>query len=260
MTACELNYVCDGVSGAPALVLGGSLGTKLAMWQPQLPALSERLRVIRYDHRGHGGSPVEPGPYTIDELGGDVLAILDRLELGRVSYCGLSLGGMVGMWLAINAPARIERLVLICTSAYLPPAEGWTQRAATVREAGSPEAVAQAVIARWFTDAFARARPDVVARHRAMIADTSAEGYAGCCEAIAVMDLRPRLPRIVAPTLVIGAQQDPSTPPEHARTIAAGIPGTRLAILDPAAHLSSVDRSAEVTQLIVDHLDAGGRP
>jgi 3-oxoadipate enol-lactonase len=260
MSDFELNYALDGISGRPAVLLGGSLGTTLAMWQPQLPALSERFRVIRYDHRGHGGSPVMPGPYTIDELGSDVLAMLDRLEVERVFYCGLSLGGMIGMWLASHAPARIQRLVLVCTSAYLPPAEAWTQRAATVREAGSPEAVADAVIARWFTEPYVRERPDVVARHRAMIADTSAEGYAGCCEAIAIMDLRPGLPRIVAPTLVIGAEQDPATPPEHVRTIAAGIPGARLEILDPAAHLSSVERSAEVTQLIVDHLKAGGRP
>jgi 3-oxoadipate enol-lactonase len=260
MTACELNYALDGANGTPAVLLGGSLGTTLAMWEPQLPVLSARFKVIRYDHRGHGGSPVPAGPYTLDELGSDLLAMLDRLELERVSCCGLSLGGMVGMWLAINAPARIERLVLICTSAYLPPAEGWTQRAATVREAGSPEAVADGVIARWFTESFARRRPDVVARHRAMIADTSAEGYAGCCEAIAIMDLRPGLAGIVAPTLVIAGAQDPSTPPEHARTIAAGIPGARLEILDPAAHLSSVERSADVTPLIVDHLNAGERP
>ena len=260
MSDFELNYALDGISGRPAVLLGGSLGTTLAMWQPQLPALSERFRVIRYDHRGHGGSPVMPGPYTIDELGSDVLAMLDRLEVERVFYCGLSLGGMIGMWLASHAPARIQRLVLVCTSAYLPPAEAWTQRAATVREAGSPEAVADAVIARWFTEPYVRERPDVVARHRAMIADTSAEGYAGCCEAIAIMDLRPGLPRIVAPTLVIGAEQDPATPPEHVRAIAAGIPGARLEILDPAAHLSSVERSVEVTQLIVDHLKAGGRP
>jgi 3-oxoadipate enol-lactonase len=259
MSACELNHTLDGIGGAPAVLLGGSLGTKLAMWQPQLPVLSARFRVIRYDHRGHGGSPILPGPYTIDELGSDVLAMLDRLELERVSYCGLSLGGMIGMWLAINAPARIERLVLICTAAYLPPAEGWTQRAATVREAGSPEAVADAVIARWFTEPFVRERPDVVARHRAMIADTSAEGYAGCCEAIAIMDLRPGLGGIVAPTLVIAGQQDPATPPEHARAIAAGIPGAMLQILDPAAHLSSVERSADVTPLIVDHLARGGQ-
>jgi 3-oxoadipate enol-lactonase len=255
MSTCELNQATDGLSRAPAVLLGGSLGTELAMWQPQLPTLSERFCVVRYDHRGHGGSPAPPGPYTLDELGGDVLALLDRLELERVRYCGLSLGGMIGMWLAINAPARIERLALICTSAHLPPAQGWIQRAATVRGAGSPDAVADAVIARWFTEPFRAERPDVVAHHRAMIAATSAEGYAGCCEAIAVMDLRPGLAGIRAPALVIAGAQDPSTPPEHARAIAAGVPGSRLEILDPAAHLSSVERAAEVTRLIVDHFN-----
>jgi 3-oxoadipate enol-lactonase len=260
MTSVELHHQLGGVSGAPAVLLGGSLGTTLAMWQPQLAALGERFAVACYDHRGHGGSPVLAGPYTIDELGADVLGLLDRLALERVSYCGLSLGGMVGMWLAINAPARIERLVLIGTSAHLPPAEGWTQRAATVRDAGSPEAVADAVITRWFTEPFRREHPDVVAHHRAMIAGTSAEGYAGCCEAIAAMDLRSGLARISAPTLVIGAEQDPATPPEHARTIAAGISAARLEILDRGAHLSSVERATDVTRLIVDHLAPGGLP
>jgi 3-oxoadipate enol-lactonase len=254
MTAVALHHQLDGVTGAPAVLLGGSLGTTLSMWQPQLAALGERWAVARYDHRGHGGSPGSPGAYTIDDLGAGVLALLDRLELESVSYCGLSLGGMVGMWLAINAPSRIERLVLICTSAHLPPADGWAQRAATVRAAGSPDAVADAVIMRWFTAPFARDHPDVVAHHRAMIAGISAEGYAGCCDAIGGMDLRPGLAAIRAPTLVIGARQDPATPPEHAREIAGGISGSRLEILDPAAHLASVERSAEVTGLIVDHL------
>jgi 3-oxoadipate enol-lactonase len=228
------------------------------MWDPQVPALSAARRVICFEHRGHGGSPVPTGPYTIDEMGADVLAMLDRLDLPRVSYCGLSIGGMVGQWLAVNAPERIDRLVLLCTSAYLPPAEAWHQRAADVREAGSTEVVADAVLARWFTHDFAVSHPDIVARYRATIAGIEPEGYAGCCEAIAAMDLRDGLPGITAPTLVVAGRQDPSIPPEHGEAIAAAVPGARLEILDPAAHLASVERADAVTALIAEHLDGAG--
>jgi 3-oxoadipate enol-lactonase len=259
VTSYLLHHRADGPDDAPVLLLGGSLGTTLAMFKPQVQALSDRLRLIRFDHRGHGGSPVRPGPYTIEELGRDVLALLDRLDLERVSYCGLSLGGMVGMWLAANAPERIERLVLICTAPCLPPAAAWFERAAVVRNAGTPEAVADAVLGRWFTAGYAAAHPDVVARHRAMIASTPAEGYAGCCEAIAVLDLRPALERIAAPTLVIAGAQDPTVTPERAEGLAAAIPDARLEVLDPAAHLASVERAEQVSELIARHLQAGSR-
>ena len=147
MIPVDLNCASTGSDDAPVLLLGGSLGTTLDMWDPQVPALSATHRVIRFEHRGHGGSPVPTGPYTIDELGADVLTLLDRLGLARVSYCGLSIGGMVGQWLAINAPERIDRLILLCTSAHLPPASGWRERAAAVRAAGTPEVVADAVLA-----------------------------------------------------------------------------------------------------------------
>jgi 3-oxoadipate enol-lactonase len=254
----DLNCSSSGPGDAPVLLLGGSLGTTLDMWDPQVPELSASHRVIRFEHRGHGGSPVPTGPYTIDELGGDVLTMLDRLALPRVSYCGLSIGGMVGQWLAINAPERIERLILLCTAPYLPPASAWHQRAAAVREAGTPEVVADAVIGRWFTPDYAASHPDIVARYRAMIAGIDPEGYAGCCEAIATMDLRAGLPGITAPTLVVAGRQDPSIPPEHGESIAAAIPGARVEILDPGAHLASVERAEAVTSLIAGHL-AGAR-
>lgn len=259
MSVCELHYEREGAADAPALVLGSSLGTTLEMWDPQVPELRAAHDLVRFDHRGHGRSPVPGGPYSIDDLGTDVLRLLDVMELARVSYCGLSLGGMVGMWLAINAPERIDRLVLLCTSAHLPPASGWHERAATVRSAGSSEPIADAVLGRWFTEPFKREHPDVVARHRRMVADTPPEGYAACCEAIAALDLRDRLPRIVAPTLVIGAAQDPSTPPEHQRAIAAAVPGARLEILDPCAHLASVERADLVSMLIAEHLKTGAQ-
>jgi len=255
MTApVALHAEIAGPDDAPPLLMGGSLGTTLAMWDPQVAELSVRHRLVRFDHRGHGGSPVPDGPYTIAQLGQDVLALMDRLGLARAAYCGLSIGGMVGQWLAINAPERIDRLVLICTSAYLPPAEGWHERAAAVRAAGTPEVVADAVLARWFTPGYAEGHPEVVARYRAMIASSPADGYAGCCEAIAAMDLRDGLPGITAATLVIAGRQDPSIPPEHGARIADAVPGARLEVLDPGAHLASVERADAVTPLIADHL------
>jgi 3-oxoadipate enol-lactonase len=252
--AVELHCQLDGSPDGPALLLGGSLGTTLAMWEPQVSGLSAIARLVRFDHRGHGLSPVADGPYEIADLGRDVLALMDRLELERVSYCGLSIGGMVGQWLAINAPERIERLILICTAPHLPPASSWQQRAEAVRSAGTPEVVADAVIGRWFTPPFAERNPELVARHREMIVATPAEGYAGCCEALAGLDVRAGLPGIAAPTLVIAGAQDPSIPPEHGRAIAAAVPGARFELLDPGAHLSSVERADVVTELIAGHL------
>lgn len=243
----------SGPPEAPVLVLGGSLGTTLHMWQPLLDQLGDRYRVVRFDHRGHGGSPVPPGPYTVGELGRDVLALLDSLRLERVFYCGLSLGGMVGMWLGAHAPQRVRRLALLCTAAYLPPAEAWLTRAAQVRAAGAGS-IAEAVLARWFTAPYLAGRADAVAPYRAMLAATPAEGYAGCCEAIASMDLRPVLGRIEAPTLVVSALADPITLPAHGEQIAAGVPGARFEIVPDAAHLASVQAPEAVARLVTAHL------
>jgi 3-oxoadipate enol-lactonase len=255
VSAVALHHEAAGAEDAPPLLLAGSLGTTLAVWEPQLAALSARLRVIRVDLRGHGGSPAPPGPYAIADLGADVLALLDGLGLERASWCGLSIGGMVGQWLAAHAPERIHRLVLLCTSAHLPPASAWAERAAAVRAAGSVEVVADAVVERWLTPPFAAAHPERRAWLRDMLVGCDPEGYAACCEAIAGMDLRPDLERIAAPTLVVGAEDDPATPPEHQRTIAATVPGARLELLPRAAHLASVERPEPVTRLVLDHLE-----
>ena len=252
VTATTLFQRTSGPPGAPVLLLGGSLGSNLDMWRPQLPALAD-LRVVRFDHRGHGASPAPPGPYRLEDLGRDVLALLDRLGIAKASYCGLSLGGMVGMWLAANAPDRIEKLVLICTAAHLPPADGWAVRAEQVRTAGMGS-IADAVLGRWFTPRFRAALPAKVAPYRAMIAACPAEGYAGCCEAIGGMDLRGDLPRITAPTLVIAGADDPATPPEHGERIHAGIAGSRLVVLPGAAHLANVEQADAIAQLIHDHV------
>lgn len=248
----EVHYLLEGPEDAPVLVLSNSLGTTPAMWDEQTPTLSERFRLVRYDHRGHGGSPVPPGPYTIEDLGGDVLALLDRLGIERVSFCGLSLGGMVGMWLASEAPGRVERLVLCCTSARFAP-DTFDSRARTVRADGVG-AIADAVVERWFTPAFREGRPEVAECARRMLLETPAEGYAGCCEALRDADLSGTLGTISAPTLVVAGADDPAAPPEEAELISDSIPEASLEVIPDAAHLANIEQPEAVTQAILDHL------
>ena len=233
----------------PTVLMGSSLGTSLQMWDEQLP-LADRFRLIRYDHRGHGKSPAPPGPYEISDLAGDVL----ELGLGRTHYVGLSIGAMIGMWIAAHAPERIDRLVVICTSAQLGPPSMWQERAAKVLEAGSTEPVADAVVDRWLTPAFAAEHPDARAKLRAMLTSADPAGYAACCGAIERMDLRADLGRITAPTLVISGADDLATPVEHQRLIAEAIPGARHEILSPAAHVAAVEQAGAVNRLIEEHL------
>jgi 3-oxoadipate enol-lactonase len=249
----DLNYLLDGPPDGPVLVLSHALGLSLAMWDPQLESLSCVFRVVRYDHRGHGGSPVPAGPYRIEDLGRDLIHLLDRLELNRVSFCGLSLGGMVGMWIAANVPQRIDRLVLCCTAARMPRPDDFAARARTVREHGM-EPIADTLIGRWFTPAFPASHAETVARIRAILVSTPREGYAGACEAIAQMDLRDELPRITAPTLVIAAEHDRSTPPELSRQIAGGIPGAEVVVIPDAAHIANVEQPDAVTGKIRGHV------
>lgn len=251
----DLNHRINGPYDAPVVVLSNSLGSSMEMWAPQVPALSVQYRVLRYDQRGHGESPVPPGPYDLADMAQDVLDMLDSREIERVHFVGLSMGGATGMWIAANAPERIDRLVLLCTSPRFGTPEMWQERAAIVRERGV-EAVADGGIGRWFTEGFREREPAVTARFRAMMASQPAEGYAECCGVLERLDLRNDLARIGAPTLMVSGAQDPSTPPDpDGRLIADSIPGARFEILDPAAHLANVERAEIVTQLILDHLD-----
>ena len=248
-----LHHEISGPGDAPVLLMGGSLGTTLQMWDGQLP-LAESLRLVRFDHRGHGGSPVPPAPYEIADLGRDVLALMDRLGLERASYCGVSIGGMIGIWLGANAPGRIETLVLACTSAHMPPPSFWRDRAEAVLEAGSPEVVADGVVERWLTPAYAGEHPEVRAVLRARLAATDPAGYAACCGAIERMDLREHLPRVAVPTLVISGSDDQATPPDHQRLIAEAVPGARHEVVGPAAHLAPVEQPEAVNRLILEHV------
>jgi 3-oxoadipate enol-lactonase len=254
----ELSARLTGAAGAPVLVLGNSLGTTGELWQPQLGPLGRSFRLLRYEHRGHGGSPAPPGPYSIADLGADVLRLLDENEIKTVCYCGVSLGGMVGMWLAANAPDRIEALALCCTSAYLPPAELWRDRAARVRADGMAS-ISQQVVARWFTPGYQGAHPGTVAGFVTTLErEVVPEGYAGCCDAIAAMDLRPLLARVTAPALVLAGAEDPATPPWHGAVFASAIPGARMRVIRGAAHLANVSAAAEVSAVLLEHL-AGAR-
>ncbi|MET3803363.1 3-oxoadipate enol-lactonase [Nakamurella sp. UYEF19] len=257
MTAVPVHYRIDCApslpADAPTMVMAGSLGSTLEMWDAQAAVLARSARIVRFDIRGHGRTPMAGTTVGISDLADDLLALLDRLDLGRVHLAGLSLGGMVSMSLASRRPDRVESLSVVCTSAYLPPARGWLDRAASVR-AGGTGAVADAVVARWFTPDFQWNRPEVVVRYRDMIASISPAGYAACCEAIAAMDLRADLASITAPTLVIAGSEDPATPPDHQRAIASAISGARLEILGPAAHLANVEQAEAVSSLLADQM------
>ncbi|KGI67368.1 3-oxoadipate enol-lactonase [Mycolicibacterium rufum] len=248
MSTVDVHAVISGAG--PAVVLANSLGSTHRMWDAQIADLERRFTVVRYDTRGHGASPVPDGPYTIDDLADDLVALLDRLGLERAHLVGLSLGGMTAMRVAARHPERVDRVALLCTGAQLPPASAWTERAATVRAQGTA-AVAAAVVDRWFTAGYDGDR----GHWEQMVAATPAEGYAGCCEAIAELDLRQQLPSITAPTLAIAGADDPATPPARLAEIADAIPGARLLVVDDAAHLANVEQPGVITPALLAHLE-----
>jgi len=256
MTATAVSWTAEGPEDAPVVLLSNSLGATRGMWDPQVPALAERYRVISYDTRGHGDSPAPPGPYRLDDLVDDVVALLDEVGAERAHLVGLSLGGMTAMRMAVRAPERVHRMVLLCTSASTDGGP-FRERAATVRKDGTAP-LASAVVSRWVTPAFAAANPDVVQRLEAMVAGSDGQGYAACCEVVADVELRADLPRIAAPTLVVSGADDQALPPEHQRVIAEAIPGAELVTLSPAAHIPTVEAPLEVTGAILGHLDAAG--
>lgn len=248
----RLNYRVDGDAAAPPLLLSNSLGTSLDMWEPQMPALSSRFRVIRYDSRGHGQSEVTPGPYTIEQLARDALGLLDRLSVARAHFCGLSMGGMVGMWIGIHSPARLDRLVLANTAAKIGTTDMWNARIEAVRKGGMAS-ITSAVLARWFTSPLLEAPTPAVAQMRATFERTPANGYAACCAAVRDMDQRHALGRIHVPTLVIAGTNDMATPPDDGRYVADHVPNARYVEL-PAAHLSNVQAASAFTQALVQFL------
>ena len=254
-----LAYQLDGSPDGPALLLASSLGTDRDCWARVLAAWAPARRIVRFDHRGHGRSPAPAGAYAIADLGADVLELMDALDLRSCDFCGISLGGMVGLWLAANAPERIARLIVCASSAHMPPQERWQERARAVRRARSTAPIADGVVERWLTPGFRAAHADVHAELLRMLLATPASGYASCCEAIAAMDLRAELPRIRAPTLVVCGAQDSAAPAaEHGEPLARALRDSRIETLSPAAHLLCVERPRQLAALIADHLGPEG--
>ncbi|VXC12714.1 3-oxoadipate enol-lactonase 2 [Pseudomonas sp. 8AS] len=253
----DLNYRLDGPADAPVLVLSNSLGTDLHMWDAQIPLWSQHLRVLRYDTRGHGGSLVTNGPYSIEQLGRDVLALTDALNIQAFSFCGLSMGGLIGQWLAINAPQRIQRLVLCNTAAKIGSPEVWNPRIDTVLRDGQAamQALRDASIARWFTPEFAAAEPARVEPVVGMLAATSPQGYAANCAAVRDGDFREQVAAITAPTLIVCGTADAVTTPEHGRFLQECIRGAELVEFH-AAHLSNVEAGERFGRRVLDFLRA----
>jgi 3-oxoadipate enol-lactonase len=264
MSEVQLAASFEGPDDAPVVVLGNSIGTSRALWNAQVPVLREHFRLLRFELRGHGppgdASPAPPGPYTIGQLGMDVLGLLNEHGITRAAYCGVSIGGMIGLWLAANAPERISSLAVCCTAIEpLPSREAWTERVARVRASGMAS-IADMVVPRWFTPQFISREPAAVAAVVDMLKGTDPEGYAGCGEAIAGMDLLPLLSAIKAPTLVIAGAEDPAAPPWQGARTARAIPGARLNVIRGTSHLANYETPAPVTFALQTHLRATVTP
>jgi len=248
---CLLNVSVEGRDSGPTLMMSNSLGCTMAMWEPQMPALTKLFRVIRYDRRGHGKSGMN-GPTSMERYGKDVLAILDDLNIDKVHWCGLSMGGMVGQWLGANAPERFNKIILANTSCYYPDPTNWHNRIKAVREGGL-KAVADAVIGGWLTADFREREPETTAKMQAMLIASPVEGYLAACEALSTLDQRALLPKIKSPTLVIAGRQDNATPVAAGELIRSNIPGASMTLLD-AAHISNVEQPYAFTDAVVGFL------
>lgn len=260
MPAQQLVSSVEGPQEAPVLVLGNPVGTTRDVWSHQIPVLSRYFRVIRYEPRGHGTpdaqSPAPKGPYSIAELGADVLLTLNNYGIERFAFAGVSLGGMTGIWLAANAPERLISLAVCCAALTpMPDAQAWHDRAALVRTRGMAP-LADAVLPRWFTPRFMTGEPEQVETVAAMLKGTNPEGYASCGEAIAALDLRPHLGSVKAPTLVVSGAEDVAAPPSVGAYTARNIPGARLTVIQAASHFAHYEKPGPVTNALLAHFQA----
>jgi 3-oxoadipate enol-lactonase len=250
--SCRSAYRFDGPGDKPVLLLSNSIGTDLSMWDPQIEALTKNFRVLRYDSRGQGASDVPAGSYSVDRLGRDVIELLDALKISRVHFCGLSLGGIVGQWLGIHAPERIDRLILCNTSSYLWPTEQWNGRIVSVLKAERTE-TAETFLRNWFPPALLETDSPTIAGIRAGLLATDPQGFAGSYAAVRDMDMRRTIKLISSPTLVIGGQYDTVTLPSHSELIAATIPGAKLVML-PVVHLSNLESPDAFMNAVLEFL------
>ena len=248
----RLHYELSGNEQGELLVLGNSLGSNLHMWDKVVPIFESTFRVLRFDTRGHGKSGAPPGPYTLEQLGRDVLFLLDSLQIDRVHFCGLSLGGMVAMWLGIHAPERVRRLVMANTGARIGTREIWDHRIATVQRTGMGE-LAEATLPRWFTPVYRENHTEEMESIRRMIAATSPVGYLACCGVLRDSDLRARICEIAVPCLVITGKHDPATPPEDGLALTKRLRSSNYSELD-ASHLSAWERATQFGSEVVAFL------
>jgi 3-oxoadipate enol-lactonase len=252
LQASRVHYRLEGSVRAPVLVLSNSLGATLSMWDAQVAALSRRFRVLRYDTRGHGLSTGPEGPYTIEALGGDVIELLDALQIDRPHFCGLSMGGLIGLWLGIHAAGRLDHLVICNTAARVGTAETWNTRMAAVRDGGM-KAVTPGLLERWFTAAFREKSPAVIESIEKMLLKAPVAGYLACCAAVRDADFREAAAKVKAPTLVISGASDPVAPAAEGKSLAEKIPGARYVELD-AAHLSNVEAADKFNDALLSFL------
>jgi 3-oxoadipate enol-lactonase len=253
----RMNYELSGAQDAATVVLSHSLGCRLDMWEAQVPVLGDRFRVLRYDTRGHGGTEAPDGPYTMALLGEDALALLDALGIPEVHWIGLSMGGMIGQYIALNHAHRFKSMVLCDTAAAMPEENQplWDERIRTARQHGMG-ALVEATMERWFTGSFLDRHPPEVDRIREQLLSTPVAGYIGCSEAIRHIDFLDGLGQVRLPTLVMVGAEDPATPVEAARAIQERIPSAGLVVLPSSAHLTNVEQSEAFNSALLQFLKA----
>lgn len=248
----SLNYQTFGEKNKPALIFSNSLGTNYSMWQPQIDALKDDFYIVCYDTRGHGQSSAPNHAYTIEELGQDVVDLLDYLNIKQTNFCGISMGGLIGQWLAVYKPEYFNKIIVSNTAAKIGNKDAWLERANKVRQEGL-QPISDTAASRWFTDRFIQAKPNVVKTMRENLSTGSAQGYANCCEALAMADLRENLKNAKVPMLVIGGEQDPVTTVEDAKAMVNTAQNATLATIN-ASHIANVEKAEDFTQLIKEFL------
>ena len=253
VNGATLIYQWDGDETKPVLVLSNSLTTDMRMWEPLIPAFTEHFRVLRYNNRGHGGSSSPVGEYTMDDIAGDALALLDHLDIATAQFCGLSMGGMVGMWLGLHAPDRVQKLVICNTSSDVGPPEPWTARIGAIKDGGMA-AIADAGVERFLSEEYRSTGGGAMEMVRAMLLDCDAEGYCGCVAAVRDMSLTSQLDQISNDVLVIAGEVDPATPVSHSEIIVDRIPGAELTVISGVSHLSCAEKPEEFGRIVLDYL------